>query len=448
MIQETLRSRPVSRVTRRLRQISPEGRAGLRSLGWVGFAQAVGLAIRLVSNILLTRILSPDDYGLLGSAMAVLTVLEWVSDLGIQPALIRSPRGSEPAYLLTGWWMGLGRGLTLTTAAVLLSMPYARFAGQPALAAVLAVMAQRQLILALRSPGMPALRKALNYRAVFVEEITTTAAGTVVSLAVAYLTHSVWAIVAGSLAGALSAVAVTYLLSPFRPRLLWDRAAARDIGHLGRQVFFNTLVMAVWLNIDRLVGLKYVSLVEMGFYTVAWNLASIVETLAMRGCDVYFSMLSRREGPDAQAAWHQSLCSQITRFALPVGAVAVVVAPLAVYTLYDTRYRPVGPLFAILIARQFVRILGQLQFQLLLARAEVHLATRAYFVAMIVQAALFAALVPYYGAKGMALAAFASATALTFVQSWQLTHRTGWGLTGFASTLAGAAAGLVILFVV
>ena len=61
---------------RRLHEISEEGRAGLSSLGWAGFAQFIGLLIRLASNVLMARLLAPEAYGILGSALAVMTTLE------------------------------------------------------------------------------------------------------------------------------------------------------------------------------------------------------------------------------------------------------------------------------------------------------------------------------------------------------------------------------------
>ena len=176
----------------------------------------------------------------------------------------------------------------------------------------------------------------------------------------------------------------------------------------------------------------------MGLYAVAWNLAAVIDTLVTRRCDVYFSMLSRRGDHDSQAAWHKKTCARITRFALPGGFAVVALSPLVIRALYDVRYRASGLLFAVLIARELVRGLGQVQFQFLLARAEVHLATRAYFVAMLVQFSLFLLLVPRLGAIGMALSAFASASALTFIQTWLLARRTGWGMAGFAATLDGA----------
>ncbi len=428
-------------------RLSEEGRAGLFSLGWAGFAQLTGLTVRLVSNVWLARILSPNAYGILGSALAVLTTLEWLSDLGIQPALVRHPNGSKPSYLMTGWWMGLIRGLALAAVAAALAIPYSEFARLPQLAGILAVLAIRPALMALRSPGMPALRKALNYRALCFEEITMTAVGTVVSIALAITTRSIWSIVAGTLAGAAAAVIVSYLLCPQRPRAVWDREAAREIGHLGRQVLVNTLLMAFWINMDRLVGVRYVSLEQMGLYAVAWNLASVLEGLVTRACDIHFSMLARKADALTQTSWHRKVCHQFASTALPVGATAVVLSPLAIRSLYDARYSAAGPLFAILIARLMIRALGQVQFQYLLVRAEVHLATRAYGVALVVQILLFVLLVPGFGIYGLALSSLGSTASLTLVQTWLLSRRTGWGLGGYAATLVGMTAGLTVIAV-
>ncbi len=93
VIMSLMQAARTGRVSRRFHGLSTEGRAGLKGLSWAGFAQVVGLTIRLVSNVILARFLAPADYGLLGSAMAVLTTLDWLSDIGITPALVRNPAG-------------------------------------------------------------------------------------------------------------------------------------------------------------------------------------------------------------------------------------------------------------------------------------------------------------------------------------------------------------------
>ena len=319
-------------------------RAGLFGVGWASLAQVVGLVIRLGSNLVLTRLLAPEVYGLFGTAIAVVTMLEWVSDVGVQPTLVRHPEGGSPEYLNTGWWLGFGRGLGLTAFAAALAWPLAWLYGQPGLFPVLLALASRPALFAVRSPGLPRLRRELKYRALFVDEVFQTVIATAVSLVLAWQYRSIWSIVAGTLAGGVAGVAVSYIICPVWPALTWSRPVVREIAHLGRQIFVNTLVMALWLNLDRLLGLRFLTGTQMGYYAVAWNLAMVAEALTSRACDVYFSVLTRQRDPDAQAAWHGRACGLLATAAMPALACGVVVAPKVIDLLYDRRYegRPAG----------------------------------------------------------------------------------------------------------
>ncbi len=424
-------------------RLSQRHRAGLFSIGWSTGAQFLGLFIRLASNLILTRLLAPDIYGILGSAMAVLTTLEWLSDVGVQPALVRHPKGNQPEYLITGWWMNLARGCLLASIAAACAWPWAEFCRQPQLFAVLLVMSARPILYGLRSPGMPTLRRNMQYKRLFADEIARTFCGTAASIILGVMYRSVWAIVFGTMVGTVASIFVSYFLCPIAPRFLWNREAFREIYDLGHQVFVNTLVMALWLNLDRLVGLRFVSPESMGLYAIAWNLSSIAETLITRWCDVHFAMLSREETLSAQKRWHELVSYRVARYVTPLMALAVVIAPVVIWILYDPRYDGAGILFAILTARLMIRAVGQIQFQYLMVQAQVRLATRAYFVALAVQAALFIPMVQAMGILGLALCMLISTTVLTLTQTALLYRRRWHGFVPALCALFWMAAGLI-----
>lgn len=423
-------------------------RAGVFSLGWSGLGQVMGLVVKLGSTLILTRMLAPEAYGILGTAMAVLTTLEWLSDLGIHPALIRHPKGDQKEFLLTGWVMGLGRGTLLSVAAALAAWPLADFYDEPTLLGVLLVLAARPFLFAIRSPAFPMLRRNLDYRSIFFDEITQAVVGTACSIAMAFVFQSVWAIVLGTMAGAVTSVLLSYVLAPMRPGFAWNREAVKGIYDLGHQVFVNTLIMAAWLNLDRLLGLKLLSPADMGLYAIAFNLSAVMEGLVTRMCDVYFSMLAREESEEAQHAWHRKIMSQVAHWGMPLGALAVLAAPFAIWILYDPRYDGAGIIFSILVGRLMVRTVGQLQFQYLLALAQVRLATYAYLVAVVVQIALFFPMVGRFGVAGMATTVLLSTVALTLTQSILLQRRVGSGMGAFGATVGWAVAGICCAFVV
>jgi len=379
-------------------------------------AQGAGMVMRLGSSLILTRLLAPEAYGTIGPALILLVTLEWFSDLGLRQALVRDPQGGTTELLNAGWWIGLSRAAILAAIVAGLAFPLQNFYERPELAGLLLALAFLPILQALRSPGLPTLRREMNYRALFLLELGQMIASIGFTLVAAWITHSVWAIAIGILAGAAFEVLLSYWLCPFWPSRSWDRSCVRRLLTVSRQVMLNTFAMALVINSDRLIGLRLISVEEMGLYTVAWGLASAFDSLICRACDVYYSHLART--PEAsRKVLHQRVCYQVAMFGGLALTIAVVLVPWLLRNLYDARYVGVGVLFAVLIARLIPRALGQIQFQHLLVRAEIRIATLSYLAALLVEAVLLIPLAHAHGALGLALASLVAIVVVTGVQS-------------------------------
>ena len=428
---------------RPFQKLSHDAKRGVAGLGWMGISQMCGMVLRLGSNLVLTRLLAPEAFGVLGTALAFMTTLEWLSDMGVQPALIRHSKGTSKEYLSTGWWITLYRGVALTSVAAACSWPAAHFYNEPQLLGILSVLALRPLLMGLRSPGVPVLRRELNYKSIFIDELSMTLGGTITSVCLAFIFPSAWAIVGGTIVGAMIGVAVSYYLCPMRPGP-HNVEASREICGFGRQILVNTLVMALWLNLDRLLGLKLISATDLGLYTVAWNLAAVAEGIVSRACDVHFSMLSRIEGADKQLESHQQIADKVSRWLMPLFAFIACAAPFVIWVLYDQRYHMAGVLLSIMICRLMVRGYGQLQFQFLLARAHVNLATFSYAVALVVHVSLITTLTAQAGVVGLAMSSLLSTVALTVTQATLAGRSLQTKLWPVSATLAWTAAGILL----
>lgn len=420
-----------------------EGRRGIAGLGWTGISQMVGMVLRLASNLLLTRLLAPEAFGLIGTALALLTTLEWLSDLGVLPAILRHPRGGERDVLSSGWWLGLYRGFFLSLMGVLIAWPVSVFYQQPELFGVLAMISLRPALMSLRSPAMPLLRKDLNYKAIFFDEVSMTIGGTTVSVLFALWWPSVWSVVAGMIAGAVVGIAMSYILVPMKP----GRRNVEVCGELwsfGVKVLLNTMLMAFWMNMDRLLGLRLLSEHDMGLYAVAWNLAMVVEMVLNRACDVHFSMLSRLGSDEEKRAAHDQLMSKLTVWVVPVFAVGISLAPWVIRVLYDERYLGAQTLFLLLMCRVLVRGIGQIQFQLLLSQNLIRIGTVAYVVALVVQASLIVPLTTQWGVQGLALSTLISTCVVTGVQACLSSREAGFPILPVSRTLAWTSVPMLI----
>ena len=407
----------------------------------MGSAQAVGVVVRLASNLLLTRLLVPEAFALVGTALAVLAMLEWLSDLGLQPAVIRHADGESPRVTSTAWWLGLLRGGLLTSLALIATEPLAAFYEQPGLVPVLAVMASRPILISLRSPGYPLLRRRMDYRGLFFDELVQILGGTAVTLGLASIWRTPSAIAVGIAAGGVLSAGLSYLLAPKRLTRP-DRETAAELLRFSGPIFFNTLAMALWLNLDRLLGLKLLPAAEVGLYMIAFNLAAAAEALVVRGCDVYFSSLARVPAEDRDW-WHTRQTYRFVRYAMPLAAIAAAASPFAVTLLYDARYHAAGPLLAVLMVRLMIRGFGQMRFQNLLAGSRVWGATLAYLVAFVLQLAVIGPLVAAYGLIGLAVATLFGTLVVTLLQEIVTAWSRREELRPLAYTVGWSAAALV-----
>lgn len=387
-------------------------RTAKRGLGWSAIAQFTCLGIRLCSTIVVARFLPPQAYGLLGAAMAAVTIMEWLTDFGIVPGLTRSEHGDDPDWLATGWSINATRGLALAGFGLAIAWPWSAMLRQPALAPILAALALRPLFLALRSPGSLLYRRGMNFRAIALEEIAQTLCGTAVTLAIAVRTGSVWALVGGTLAGALAVVGTSYALAPSRPRFLWHDQAVDELRRFGRGVLINTIAMAMSQNLDRLAGPRVVSLEELGLYAVAANLAAVAEGLLVRFCDVHFAGLARLHEAHARDMAHARLRQRLALPFLSACLAAVLAAPVAIDWLYDERYQAAGPILSLLIVRLAIRAISLFEFQSLLAKGTLRPATLAYLAAMPVQVVGLMTVAASRSPGGLGIAATGIAVAL------------------------------------
>src|SRR5256885_4111179 len=146
--------RALAAVRRFVHGLSTDARAGLSGLGWSYSTHFVQLVIRLASSLILTRLLDPAAYGIFGPAMAAMFLLEMLSDIGIRPAVVRSPMGAEPAFLGTAWSLVLARSVLFAAAIVGLAFFLPWFYGKPIYFGVMLVIALRPILIALQNPTL------------------------------------------------------------------------------------------------------------------------------------------------------------------------------------------------------------------------------------------------------------------------------------------------------
>jgi O-antigen/teichoic acid export membrane protein len=258
------------------------GKTALTGTVWSVAAYGGGMALRLLSTIVLSRILVPQYFGLMTLLNTVIIGLTLFSDLGLTPNIIRSPRGDEPEFLDTAWTMQVIRGAGLWVVCLLLSWPFAQFYGETQLRVLVPVIGLSLVISSFNSTAISTLSRRMAVRELALMELGIQACQFVFTVAWALIDRSVWALVAGRLFSDLVRLVVSYRLIPGqRNKFHWDLPAARELFALGRWVFLSTALTFLANQSDRMILGKLVSLQTLGLYGVAFALSDVPRQIIM-----------------------------------------------------------------------------------------------------------------------------------------------------------------------
>ncbi|UAB91731.1 oligosaccharide flippase family protein (plasmid) [Ruegeria sp. SCSIO 43209] len=308
--------------------------------------------IRLGSNLILTRILFPEAFGLMALVQVVIAGLEMFSDVAIGASVVRSPRGDDPKYLNTAWTLQVIRGAVLWVVACLISNPIAAFYEQPELGLIIPVLAMSTFIQGFQSTKMYLANRHLTLGRLTAMELASQTSGTVFMIVMALWLNSVWALVMGALVGVSVRVVLSHTILPGPAnRLAWERDAFREIFHFGKYIILGTAAGFFVQQGDRMVLGKYVSLEDLAVYTIAFMLAAVPLTLSTQLLERILFPLYRTRPPADNDANRKSIGRArmlLTMGTLGMAAVLAMVGVLAVTFLYDPRYHAAGPILVLL----------------------------------------------------------------------------------------------------
>ncbi|RID92556.1 polysaccharide biosynthesis protein [Gemmobacter lutimaris] len=365
---------------------------------------AITQALRLASNLILTRLLFPEAFGLMALVSVFLVGLAMFSDVGIGPAISRSPRGDDPAFLDTAWSLQVGRGLILWLATCALAWPAARFYEAPDLAALLPAAGLTLLIAGFNPTRIETANRHLLIGRLTALDLTAQSVGIVAMVVLALIWPSVWALVLGAMVGSVAKLALTHFLLPGpRNHLRWEPEAGRELIHFGKWIFLSTACGFLLSQGDKAILGAFLRLDELGVYNIGYFLASFPVLLAGAVTSRILIPIYRDQHPAAAPQNFARL--RRLRFGL-TGGILTLLAVMAfagqplVHVLYDARYAQAGIIVVMIACAQMPLVVGMTYDQSALAAGD----ARSYFWVMAARAAAqsgaFLAGAAYWGLGG------------------------------------------------
>ncbi len=253
----------------------------LRSTGWtfIGFSSAQ--VLRLASNLVLTRLLFPEAFGLMAIITVFLVGLTMLSDIGVAPSIQQSPRGDDPDFLNTAWTVQALRGAILWIVCCGLGPFAAWFYDDERLLTMLPVAGLSLLFAGFNPTRIDSASRHLMVGRMTVLDIISQVFSLLVMLVLAWTLRSIWALVIGGVMGAAIRLVIMHLFLPgVRNRFRWESQAAWDLINFGKWIFLSTLCGFLLTQGDKAILGKYLTFDKLGIYNIGYFLAGFPQALA------------------------------------------------------------------------------------------------------------------------------------------------------------------------
>lgn len=324
---------------------SPRFRTVLHGTTWTMVGYGAGQVLRLVSTLLLARLLVPEAFGLVALVNVFLGGLEMLTDLGIGLDVVQHKRGDDPLFINTAFLVQCVRGILIWIIATLLAFPFAHFYHQPAIIALAVVASLSVLFRGFAGGSVWLLLRHVQIGKLTTLNVSSDFIGFIVSVVWALISPTAWALVAGRIATALAFMIGSHLIPGHIASLRWDRSAARDILMFGTGIFLSSATYFLSNEAERLVVAKFVTVAGLGCFSLALSLSGAPPGVIMQVAgQVFFPMISKavRDDRERAARHYRKTRFVFTALSILVGVGFVAYSHRLVALLLPPKYEMTG----------------------------------------------------------------------------------------------------------
>lgn len=282
----------------------------------------------LIISIILARLLSPEEFGVIGMSLVFISITEVFIDIGFTSGLIQQREVKDIAYSSI-FYVNLGISILLSLLIMLFAPYIADFYEEPMVGSVLFYLAFIPPIAALGRIQSTILTKKMDFRSLTLRNIFATVAGGIVGVAAAFMDFGVYSLVVQQITAAVMSTFLLWYATGWRPKLEFSFKEVKALLGYSSYVFFDQVLRQIFNKIDTIFIGKAFSTATLGFYSRAESLKAQIDT--------YTSTSLRKVMFPAFSALQQNMeafgRAYFKAFNTVTGLIALLVAPI--YLLSD-----------------------------------------------------------------------------------------------------------------
>ena len=326
----------------------------VNSFAW-DFVGKIGSQVAsAIIGIILARILTPSEFGLIGMAMVFISITGIFTNLGLSSALIQRTDPNEEHYS-SSFYLNIGSSLFLTLLFIFIAPLIARFFKNEALTDIIRVLSLSLLVSGFTVVQEARLRKKMRFDLLTKARIISTVTSGIVGVVMAFTGFGVWSLVSQTLLGRMITTGYYWIVSDWKPKLLFRLKALKELWSYSFNLFISGIIDTIYSQLDSLIIAKIFSARELGLYSRAKTMNRFVIKYSSESIgSVTFPVMSEIKDDRQRMIGFGISAEKLVAFAVfaLLGWLFVAAGPL-ILTLYGPKWEQSVHIFRLLCLSGF-----------------------------------------------------------------------------------------------
>jgi PST family polysaccharide transporter len=340
-------------------EIIPQGQRILSSAGWSFAAKFTRQFYQLIFQIILARVLSPEDFGMLGMILVFSALADILKNMGLGSALIQRSDINDD-HLSTVFWINVATGHILLIAFQLLAPYIAKFYKLPELENIVRVYAFIYLIGSFNIVQEALLQKHLQFKRLFFIEVASIIIGGTLAMVLAFNNFGVWTLVWQYLTIAIAGCILSWLTSNWRPKFRFNIRSFVNLRKYGSNLMGHDILSFISRNIDNLLIGRFLGAAALGIYSRAYFLMlQPVNLTSQVLARVMFPVFSRMQNDlDALKNTYIKSIRMVAFVVFPAIVYVMIMAEPLIVTLLGNKWIEVAPILQMFCIYALIDTIG------------------------------------------------------------------------------------------
>ena len=264
---------------------------------WSAIAEIIAKLITPITNMILARILVPEAFGVVATINMIISFADMFTDAGFQKYLVQHEFKTEKERILSinvAFWTNLFISISLWLLIIVFSDKLAIMVGNPGLGKVISIACIQLPLTSFSSIQMAIYRRNFDFKTLFLVRIIGICLPFIVTIPLAFLGYSYWALIIGTLCGALSNAIILTMKSSWKPKFKYSTKILREM--ISFSIWSLVEAIAIWLTswIDTFIIGSVLSSYYLGIYKTSLTAVNAIFMLVTASTTpILFSALSR-----------------------------------------------------------------------------------------------------------------------------------------------------------